>query len=210
MIAIIDYKMGNLSSVAKAFEAVGARVEVTASPALLRKAKALVLPGVGAFAAGMRNLKKAGLDREIYRAVDTEKLFLGICLGMQLLFTESQEHGLNKGLSLISGRVVRFKSDLKIPQMGWNTIQRTEDRGQRTEKNILAGIPENSYFYFVHSYYAKPSNKNFIIAASEYGNRFAAVVKKDNIFGIQFHPEKSSDLGLKILENFCKIAGEIS
>ena len=233
MIAIIDYKMGNVRSVAKAFETVGAVVSVTASVSKLRKAKALVLPGVGAFPAGMKNVRALGLIPEIRRAVCGQKPFLGICLGMQLLFTSSEEHGVHQGLNLISGDVVRFRSNLKIPHMGWNTLQKTaktnaEGRRTRDEKGIMSlsarelmsnklsendlleGIPEGAYFYFVHSYYVKPAQRNVILATSEYGRKFACVVGKGNTFGIQFHPEKSAELGLKIIENFCRIAGEIA
>jgi len=209
MLAIIDYKMGNVASVAKAFESVGAKVEVIANKNKLREAKALILPGVGAFSAGMSNLRKFGLIPEIKAAVKDGKPFFGICLGLQLLFSTSEEHGKHKGLNLIPGEVVKFKSKLKIPHMGWNTIQKTEYRKQKTGKNILAGIADGSYFYFVHSYYVKPAKKQFILAACSYGQKFACVVGRDNVFGIQFHPEKSSDLGMKILKNFCRISGEL-
>ncbi len=209
MIAIIDYKMGNVRSVAKAFESLGAKVTLTASKTKLAKANALVLPGVGAFAAGMKNLRKMGLIPEIKKAIAQGKPFLGICLGQQLLFSQSSEHGVHKGLDIIPGEVVKFKPGLKIPHMGWNTIQRTENRKQKTEKDILAGVKDESYFYFVHSYYVKPKSKKCIIASTEYSQRFASIVGQGNTFGIQFHPEKSSDIGLKILENFCRISGEL-
>ncbi len=210
MIAIIDYRMGNLRSVAKAFESLGALVEVTSSLSKLRKAKALVLPGVGAFSAGMSNLRKMKLIPEIKNAVKEGKPFLGICLGLQLLFTESQEHGRHLGLDVIPGKVVRFKSNLKIPHMGWNTIKKVKSEKLKVKNDILKTIPDDAYFYFVHSYYVKPKNRNVVVATSDYGQKFTCVVAKDNIYGIQFHPEKSSKLGLKILENFCKIAGEIT
>jgi len=209
MIAVIDYKMGNVRSVAKALEAVGAKVQVTSSASKLRKAKALVLPGVGAFSAGMGNLRKMKLIPEINRAIEQAKPFLGICIGLQLLFTISQEHGRHKGLNIVSGKVVRFKSNLKIPHMGWNTIKKTPNPKPQTPNLILKGVPDGACFYFVHSYYVKPKDKDVILATSDYGQKFTAVIGKDNIYGIQFHPEKSSDLGLKILNNFCKIAGEI-
>ena len=215
MIAIIDYKMGNLRSVAKALEKVGADVAVTASAAKLRKAKAIVLPGVGAFGAGMKSLRSLKLIPEIKSIAESGTPFLGICLGMQLLLTESEEHGIHKGLDLIPGKVVKFRSNLKIPHMGWNTISKSQvtshksqDRGNG-QGNILKGISKDSYFYFVHSYYAKPKSQNVVLAKTEYGQKFACVIGKDNVYGIQFHPEKSSDLGMKILENFCEICGEI-
>ena len=222
MIAIIDYKMGNVRSVAKALESIGAKVEVTANKNKLAKANALVLPGVGAYSAGMRNLRKLRLIPEIEKAVIEGKPFLGICLGLQLLFSESEEHGRHKGLDLIPGKVLKFKSKLKIPHMGWNTItqvkskklypdghKKVKSEKQKAGQNILAGIPDESYFYFVHSYYVRPISRKFVMANCEYGQKFACVVGKENVFGIQFHPEKSSDLGLKILKNFCSIAGEL-
>ncbi len=218
MIAIIDYKMGNVRSVAKAFESIGAKVEVTANKNKLSRAKALVLPGVGAFSAGMKNLRKLKLIPEIEKAVNDEKPFLGICLGLQLLFTTSEEHGRHKGLNLIPGEVVRFKSNLKIPHMGWNTIDKVKSKKLKVKSqkqkisgpSLLKGIPDGSYFYFVHSYFVLPSKRQYVLARCKYGRNFSCVAGKDNIFGIQFHPEKSSDLGLKILKNFCKIAGEIA
>ncbi|MBU0633653.1 MAG: imidazole glycerol phosphate synthase subunit HisH [Candidatus Omnitrophica bacterium] len=209
MIALIDYKMGNLRSVAKALEAVGAEVTVTHEPAKLRRAQALVLPGVGAFSAGMSNLRKMKLITPIKEAIRAGKPFLGICLGAQLLFTESEEHGRHLGLGIIPGRVVKFRSALKIPHMGWNTITKVTSHKSQDISGLLNNIPDGAYFYFVHSYYVKPKKKDMVLALSEYGQKFAAVVGKDNTFGIQFHPEKSSELGLKILENFCRICGEI-
>ncbi|MFH1062491.1 MAG: imidazole glycerol phosphate synthase subunit HisH [Candidatus Omnitrophota bacterium] len=209
MIAIIDYKMGNVRSVAKAFESLGAKVEVTASKTKLAKANALVLPGVGAFSAGMKNLRKMELISEIKKAVALDKPFLGICLGQQLLFSQSFEHGKHKGLDIISGEVVMFKPGLKIPHMGWNTIMQDARHKTQDTSGLLKGVPNGSYFYFVHSYYVKPVSKKCIIAITEYGQKFASIVGQGNTFGIQFHPEKSSDMGLKILENFCRIAGEI-
>ncbi|MBU1043308.1 MAG: imidazole glycerol phosphate synthase subunit HisH [Candidatus Omnitrophica bacterium] len=217
MIAIIDYKMGNVRSVAKALESLGAKVELTASKTKLAKAKALVLPGVGAFAAGMKNLQKLKLIPEIKKAIAQDKPFLGICLGQQLLFSQSYEHGKHKGLDIIPGEVVMFKPGLKIPHMGWNTITQVKSKKLKVKNEkqkifvpgILEGIPDDSYFYFVHSYYVKPLSRKWIIATTEYGQKFASIVGQGNTFGIQFHPEKSSDMGLKILKNFCRICGEL-
>ncbi|MCG2713030.1 MAG: imidazole glycerol phosphate synthase subunit HisH [Candidatus Omnitrophica bacterium] len=217
MIAIIDYKMGNVRSVAKAFESIGAKVTLTANKNKLRTAKALVLPGVGAYSAGMKNLRKLKLIPEIQKAVNEGKPLLGICLGLQLLFTMSEEHGRHMGLNLIPGEVVRFKSNLKIPHMGWNTItqvkrKKLEEKGKRQKisgTELLKGIPDGSYFYFVHSYYVKPVKRQYILAQCHYGRNFTCVAGKGNIYGIQFHPEKSSDLGLKIVRNFCRICGEV-
>lgn len=209
MIAIIDYKMGNVASVAKAFESIGAKVEVTANKNKLARAKALILPGVGAYSAGMKNLRKLKLIPEIEKSIKAGKPFLGICLGLQLLFTTSEEHGTHKGLNIIPGKVVKFKSDLKIPHMGWNTITKVTSHQSPVTSDLLKGIKDGSYFYFVHSYYVRPKKREYIMANCTYGRNFACVVGKENVFGIQFHPEKSSDFGLKILKNFCKIAKEI-
>ncbi|MBU1086121.1 MAG: imidazole glycerol phosphate synthase subunit HisH [Candidatus Omnitrophica bacterium] len=209
MIAIIDYKMGNVRSVAKALESLGAKVELTASKTKLAKARALVLPGVGAFAAGMKNLRKLNLIPEIKKAIAQNKPFLGICLGQQLLFSQSYEHGKHKGLDIIPGEVVMFKPGLKIPHMGWNTITQEARRKTQDTSGLLKGVPDGSYFYFVHSYYVKPVSKKWIIATTEYGQKFSSIVGQGNTFGIQFHPEKSSDIGLRILKNFCEIAGEL-
>ncbi|MCK4904780.1 imidazole glycerol phosphate synthase subunit HisH [bacterium] len=202
MIAIIDYGMGNLRSVSKALESVGAKTIVTNKPEDIKSADAVILPGVGAFYRGMENLKDKKLLPVISEAVKSKKPFLGICLGLQLLFTESEEHGISKGLGLIKGRVKKFSSGLKIPHMGWNQIRlKTEDQRPKTI-NLFKDIPDESYFYFVHSYYVEPEDKNTIIATTNYGENFVSAINKDNIWGVQFHPEKSSDLGLKILKNF--------
>jgi len=201
--------MGNLCSVAKAFQAVGACVEITCAPQKIKQAKAIVLPGVGAFSAGMHNLRESGVIGEIISAVENGKPFLGICLGMQILFTRSFEHGEYLGLNFIKGDVVKFSHNLKIPHMGWNTIKRVKNLNSSNELNILSGIAKNSYFYFVHSYYVKPKDQSVEVASTEYSIPFTAIAAKDNIYGIQFHPEKSSDSGLQILKNFSKIAKEI-
>jgi len=199
MIAVIDYGMGNLRSVSKALEAVGAKVEVTDDASKIENADALVLPGVGAFCHGMENLKKIEIIPSILKSVKEGKPLLGICLGLQLLFTKSYEHGKHDGLGIIEGSVKKFdftNKDLKIPHMGWNQIS------IKKQDNIFKDVPDNSYFYFVHSYYVEPEDKSRILASTKYGLKFTSAVIKNNIFGVQFHPEKSSDLGLKILENF--------
>ena len=202
MIVVIDYGMGNLRSVSKALESVGAQTKVTNSPADIKSAEAIVLPGVGAFCRGMENLTKEKLLPAISEAIENNKPFLGICLGLQLLFTESEEHGISKGLNIIKGNVRKFDSSVKIPHMGWNQLkyQKAKDREQ-----LFKDIPDNSYFYFDHSYYVEPEDKNIIIATTDYGKDFVSAVNKDNIWGVQFHPEKSSDLGLKILKNFVEL-----
>lgn len=203
MVAIIDYGMGNLRSVRKGFEKVGVECVVTADPGFLDRARGVVLPGVGAFGDAMANLRAAGLDRAIQRVVRAGKPFLGICLGQQLLFEASEEWGYTKGLDIFSGRVCRLPDGLKVPHMGWNQIE------IKQPNPLLEGIPDLSSFYFVHSYVVQPSQAELILAQTEYGMSFASVVGRDRVFGIQFHPEKSSVLGLKILENFGRVVNNV-
>jgi glutamine amidotransferase len=200
-IVIIDYGLGNLRSVSKALEAVGAKVEVTNDPDKISKAKAIVLPGVGAFQRGMENLCRINVLPFLVKAIKDGKPFLGICLGLQLLFTESEEYGVHRGLDIIKGRVKRFESNMKVPHMGWNSI---EFKVSSSKFKVFDGIPSKSYFYFVHSYYAEPQDEAIVVATTEYGQEFVSAVNKNNIWGVQFHPEKSAKLGLKLLENFCR------
>jgi len=211
MIAVIDYDTGNLKSVSKALEAVGAKVEVTNDPRAIGRAEAIVLPGVGAFYRGMENLKRLDLLPSIFEAVKEGKPFLGICLGLQLLFTESEEHGTCQGLDIIKGKVERFQGEMKIPHMGWNQVKcgmrNVNSKNLAKQKcGIFGGIPNGSYFYFVHSYCVEPDDENVIAATTEYGQEFVSAIAKDNIFAVQFHPEKSGELGLKILKNFVTTA----
>ncbi|MFH1406840.1 MAG: imidazole glycerol phosphate synthase subunit HisH [Candidatus Omnitrophota bacterium] len=196
MIVILDYGMGNLRSVEKGFEQVGFEALISSKPADLEKADAIVLPGVGAFADAMEELRSRKLIEPIKDNIKHGKPFLGLCLGMQLLFTKSYEGSQTPGLGILEGEVKKFKGDLKIPHMGWNQIE------IKNECRILKDIPEDSYFYFVHSYYAEPKDKSVVAAWTDYGGEFASVVCRDNIFATQFHPEKSQELGLKILKNF--------
>ncbi|MHB8859111.1 MAG: imidazole glycerol phosphate synthase subunit HisH [Thermoleophilia bacterium] len=196
MIVIIDYGMGNLRSVEKALEKVGAEVAVSRDPDDLRRADRIVLPGVGAFGDAMANLQKRGLVEAIKGEVAAGKPFLGICLGLDLLFEESDEHGLHQGLGLLPGRVELLATGLKIPHIGWNQIN------IRKESKLLAGIPDGSAFYFVHSYAVVPRKESDILCETEYGSTFVSAVERDNIAAFQFHPEKSSSLGLMILRNF--------
>ncbi|MCL5883718.1 MAG: imidazole glycerol phosphate synthase subunit HisH [Actinobacteria bacterium] len=196
MIVIIDYGMGNLRSVEKALEKVGAEVAVSRDPDDLRQADRIVLPGVGAFGDAMANLQKRGLVEAIKGEVAAGKPFLGICLGLDLLFEESDEHGLHQGLGLLPGRVELLATGLKIPHIGWNQIN------IRKESKLLAGIPDGSAFYFVHSYAVVPGEESDILCETEYGSAFVSAVERDNIAAFQFHPEKSSSLGLMILRNF--------
>lgn len=201
MIAIIDYGMGNLRSVQKALQKAGAEAEIYATPEGMEPAEALVLPGVGAFGQGMENLRARGFLPVIQRSVQEGKPLLGICLGLQLLFEESEEMGQHKGLGLFPGLVKRFGAApggqlLKVPHIGWNQIHAVRP------SLLLEGIPADSYAYFVHSYYAEPRDESVILATTDYGLDFASVVGRDHIFGLQFHPEKSQAVGLRMLQNF--------
>ncbi len=194
--AVLDYDVGNLASVLQGLKSVGLDPYVTRDIQEIRAARAVVLPGVGAFAAGMDNLKKYGLLPAISEMAERGVPFLGICLGMQLLFEESDEHGRYAGLSLLPGRVTRFPEGLKIPHMGWNTLE------IKQAHPLLKNIDQGSYVYFVHSYYVKSCDAAHVVSTTNYGLDFPAVVCFNNIMGLQFHPEKSSRIGLKILENF--------
>jgi glutamine amidotransferase len=198
MIAIIDYGMGNLRSVQKAFKKIGAEAVVTSDEATIESASALVLPGVGAFGDAMANLREAGLVGSIYRAIEEGKPLLGICLGMQLLFEISEEMGVHQGLGVFKGRVMRFRVNLKVPHMGWNQIH------IRRPNLLLRGVADGSYVYFVHSYYVQPADPKIVLATTDYGIDYASIIGRDAIYGIQFHPEKSQDVGLMILHNFAK------
>ncbi len=205
MIALIDYGMGNLRSVAKALEAAGAQeVKVTAHAKVIAKAQKLVLPGVGAMNEAIAELKKLKLA-EVIKEHIFKKPFLGICLGLQLLFTESEEGGRTLGLGVFEGRVKRFSNKLKVPHMGWNNI-RTQNSELRTQKCFaLNNIPANAHFYFCHSYYVVPEDKSLIATTTEYGGEFVSSISKDNLFACQFHPEKSQSVGLRLLENFVRL-----
>ncbi len=202
MIAIIDYGMGNLGSVKNALLKLGYEAMITSAPEVILQAEKVILPGVGAFADAIGNIRSLGIDQVIREVVRQEKPFLGICLGMQLLFTESDENGVHKGLDIIPGRVEKFylPGKFKVPQIGWNSI------AINPASKLLAGIPNGSYFYFVHSYYVVPADEAVAAARTEYGVNFVSALEQGRIFATQFHPEKSSELGLKILRNF----GEMS
>ena len=206
MIAVVDYGMGNLRSVHKALEKVGYTVLVTSSPQQILDAHSLVLPGVGAFKDCIHNLEKLKLIDSILKSIKMGKPFLGICLGLQILFTESEEFGKTPGLNLIKGKVVRFPRvdqpasiKLKVPHMGWNSVF------IRKGLPYFNGIEDGSFFYFVHSYYVDPDDKDVIATTTSYGVEFASSIQKDNIFACQFHPEKSQRLGLQLLRNFGKV-----
>jgi glutamine amidotransferase len=196
MIAIIDYGMGNLRSVEKGFLKAGVDARVIRDPKAVDDAGAIVLPGVGAFRDCMRNLEQASLMEPVLRAIRKGKPYLGICLGLQILFTESEEFGNYKGLDIFKGRVAKFRVDLKVPHMGWNNVKILR------RPPIFEGIKDESYFYFVHSFYVAPGDNDIVAGTTEYGLTFASMVWKDNIFATQFHPEKSQGTGLEILKNF--------
>ncbi|MBI3755476.1 MAG: imidazole glycerol phosphate synthase subunit HisH [Deltaproteobacteria bacterium] len=208
MIAIIDYDMGNLRSVQKGFERAGHQSVVTRNPKDILNASHVVLPGVGAFKDCMDNLNNYGLAEPILNVIQSGKPFLGICLGLQLLFSEGEEFGRHKGLDVIKGKVVRFSSELraqnselKIPHMGWNNIK------IKKRPRVLKDIADDSYLYFVHSYYVVPEDDRVTATTTCYGIDFVSSVWKDNIFACQFHPEKSQKIGLRILKNFGDMKG---
>lgn len=197
-IAIVDYGMGNLRSVEKALEKVGGKPLVTRDPEAVRSAQAVVLPGVGAFGACMENLRKYGLDKVVLDVIERGTPFFGICLGMQLLFEESEEFGPVHGLGVLPGRVVRFPASAErpVPHMGWNQIRVC------AEVPHLRNVADGSFVYFVHSYYVVPANGEVVATATEYGVEFASAVHWKNIFATQYHPEKSQRVGLALLRNF--------
>ena len=200
MITVIDYGSGNLRSVEKGFHKAGFDVKVTNRPEDVQKAEAIVLPGVGAFKDCMQELTNLGMTDVLTEAIKKGTPYLGICLGMQILFSESVEFGSTKGLDIFKGKVVKFKSDeLKIPQMGWNQLNIKKDGPLFNE------IPDKSYYYFVHSYYVVPEDEEIISTTTDYGVEFTSSVCKDNIYAVQFHPEKSQALGLQMLKNFGEI-----
>ena len=204
MIAVVDYGMGNLRSVSKALEHVGADVIVTSEAEKLKDARAIVLPGVGAFKDAVRNLKRKGLWDVLVNEVKKGKPFLGICLGLQLIFEKSYEFGEEEGLGFIKGEVVRFElpQDYKIPHMGWNQISK------KKKSALMDGIKEGEFFYFVHSYYVCPKEESVKLTETNYGITFTSAIEKENVFATQFHPEKSQRAGLKLLRNFLKFVNK--
>jgi glutamine amidotransferase len=210
MIAIVDYGMGNLRSVSKAFEKVGFTGVVTQDSSLIEKADGLVLPGVGAFKKAMENLEHLRLVDPILAFIQSGKPFLGICLGLQLLFSESEEFCRYKGLDVFKGKVIRFpfslpgaplaKDSLKVPHMGWNSVR------IKRKTPVLERIPEGTHFYFVHSYFPVPDDPGITTTTTDYGGEFVSSVGKGNLFACQFHPEKSQSAGLQILQNFGRLA----
>lgn len=202
MIAIIDYERGNLRSVQKGFETVGHHAVLTRDPAVIDRATHVVLPGVGAFGDCVNNLQQFGLIEPLRRTIAQGKPFLGICVGLQVLFSESEEFGVHRGLNIFKGKVKRFPtgsaqaSPLKIPHMGWNTIQ------VKQPIPLLEGIGSEAHVYFVHSYYVEPEEADVICTETRYGVPFVSSVTKGKVFACQFHPEKSQEVGLRLLKNF--------
>jgi imidazole glycerol-phosphate synthase subunit HisH len=222
MLCIIDYGIGNLRSMEKACEAVGAVVVRSDDPAVIEAASHVILPGVGAFGACADEIRRRGLEETIHRTVASGKPFLGVCVGMQLLFEFGEEMGRHRGLGVLPGSVIRFlpsyagmafagdeaapeivlaeePTSLKIPHMGWNSLV------IHRETPLLAGLPESPYFYFVHSFHAEAEKASDVVASTRYGRLFPAVVGRNNVHGVQFHPEKSHDNGLRILKNFASM-----
>ncbi len=201
MIAVIDYGMGNLRSVQKGVEKAGGKAIITSDVREIESAAGLILPGVGAFGRCMENLERYGLVDVVKQVATNGKPFLGICLGLQLLFEESEEFGPVEGLGILPGKVMRFpkSADLTVPHMGWNKV------GKRGKPKLLEGIDEGEWFYFVHSYYVAPEKEEDIATVTDYGVKFTSSVARDNLFACQFHPEKSSTAGLHILENFTRL-----
>lgn len=202
MIAILDYGMGNLRSVQKGFEKVGHAAEVTSDPAVARRAEKIVLPGVGAFEDAMAELRRCKLVETVVEAIHGGKPFLGICLGLQMLFDRSYENGSHEGLGIIPGEVRRFElpDSYAIPHMGWNTLD------IERSNPLLAGLPSGTHVYFVHSYYVVPTDPSVTAATTDYGGPFCSMIWRDNVFATQFHPEKSQRDGLRILKNFAELA----
>ena len=198
-IAIIDYKMGNIKSVENSFKKAGARIEVTSDPEKIKNASAVILPGVGAYRDAFKNLEEMDLIKPIYESIEN-KPFLGICMGMQLLFEYSLEGGKNKGLGVFKGFVGRIPPGVKIPHIGWNQIE------IKKKSKLLKDIKQGENFYFVHSYHVIPEDKSIISSITDHGTSIVASIEQDNVFGFQFHPEKSSTYGQQLIRNFIDLS----
>src|SRR2546428_13793580 len=199
MITVVDYKLNNLRSLENTLRRLGQDVLVTSNPEDVRAAKKLILPGVGAFGDGMRNLEKLGLAEPFIGKVKSGTPTLGICLGMHLLFTESEEFGLHRGLDLLQGRVVKLPASLRVPHMGWNQLHPKRANG------LMEGITESAFVYFVHCYYVQPEADDIVLATTDYEIEFPAIVHARNIWATQFHPEHSQHVGERILDNFAQV-----
>ncbi len=198
-IAIIDYGVGNLRSVEKAFTSQGIDATVTRDEKVLLDADKLVLLGVGAFGYAMESLRKLGFDRLVIEAASEGKPIIGLCVGLQMMFEESHEFGAHRGLGLLPGRVVKFPSGARVPHVGWNQVEFKQTHP------VFHDLPDNSFFYFVHSYYVEPADSSCVMGETEYALRFASICGRGNIIGVQFHPEKSQATGLKLLNNFARL-----
>jgi len=199
VITVVDYKLNNLRSLENTLRRLGHEVLVTSNPADVRAASKLILPGVGAFGDGMRNLREFGLAEPFIEKVKSGTPALGICLGMHLLFTESEEFGHHLGLNLIKGRIVKLPAHLRVPHMGWNQLH------PKQNDSFMNGIKESCFVYFVHSYFAEPASSDIVLATTDYEMEFPAIVHSKNIWATQFHPEKSQHVGECLLENFARI-----
>lgn len=216
-IALLDYGAGNLRSVAKALERSGLAVDVTSDPAAVRRADAVVLPGVGAFRDAREQLAAKHLDEAVLTAIAADKPYLGLCLGLQFLFEEAEEHGLSAGLGLLRGRVTRFPevveggTRLLVPHIGWNEVRwgRSGEGGESASHPMLAALPARDHYYFVHSYRAVPVDADTVVGWTDYGGPFAAAVARERIFAVQFHPEKSQAAGKRLLDAFARWVGEL-
>jgi len=201
VLTILDYGVGNLRSVYMAFRRLGLDVQITSEAKALRRASAIVLPGVGAFGDAIGSIRALGLEDAIVSTIGDEVPFLGICMGLQLLFEVSEEMGEHRGLGILAGRVRRFPQGQRVPHMGWNEIH------QVRAIRLWDGVPDRSYAYFVHSYYADPEDESVVAGSTDYGLDYASAVARGNVYAIQFHPEKSQDVGESILRNFAIAAG---
>lgn len=201
MIAVIDYGAGNIRNVINAINKLGYEVDLTSDPDEVLSADTVILPGVGAAGDIVSSLKKLNLIEPVRRIITENRPFMGVCIGLQILFTETEEDMGQRCLDVFSGRVKRFPEGRKIPHMGWNQVK------QQIDHPVFEGVPDNSNFYFVHSYYVDPEDKSLIAGTTEYGVEFCSIISKGNVIGTQFHPEKSGDVGLKIYDNFLRYAG---
>lgn len=203
-LVIVDYGAGNLHSVARAVQHAGVRPLITSTPRYLEDADAVIVPGVGAAEDTMANLHRCGMEGPIRKYIASGRPFLGVCMGQQALLDASEEGGEHKCLGVVHGRVVRLPDGQKVPHMGWNRVHYKRDHP------IFEGIPDNSYFYFVHSYYPKPDDPAVVIGETEYGAVFPSVIAQDNVVATQFHPEKSGEMGLRMYSNFLRIANSVA
>jgi len=203
MIGIIDYGMGNLYSLSKALERLGYGYEFVSDPERLSDFSGLILPGVGAFGDAIANIRELGLEKALQDYAASGKPILGICLGMQLLFGKSEEYGEHIGLGLLSGEAVRFRGDFKVPHMGWNELQ------VKQQHSLLEGVQSGDYVYFVHSYHVRVGAPEVLLATTDYHQAVTAIVGRDNVFGMQFHPEKSGETGMRLLSNFAVLCEEV-